>query len=178
MLSNMAYQTNLYTTQKNVKSINTDAKELEQLTGVYLRMGLVKMPNQRSYWETFSVYTGVSSIFSRKRFETLMSSIHFVDNNSVTEETKKNKKKTKDKLWKSRSWISSLRQNFLEISPEKFNAVDEIMVPFKGKSILRQHMPKKPHKWGFKIWGRSDVSGLLYDFDICQGKSNKKFQVI
>ena len=29
----MAYQTNLYTTQKNVKSINTDAKELEQLTG-------------------------------------------------------------------------------------------------------------------------------------------------
>ena len=95
MLSNMAYQTNLYTTQKNVKSINTDAKELEQLTGVYLRMGLVKMPNQRSYWETFSVYTGVSSIFSRKRFETLMSSIHFVDNNSVTEETKKNKKKQK-----------------------------------------------------------------------------------
>ena len=55
----MAYQTNLYTTQKNVKSINTDAKELEQLTGVYLRMGLVKMPNQRSYWEIFSVYTGV-----------------------------------------------------------------------------------------------------------------------
>ena len=178
MLSNMAYQTNLYTTQKNVKSINTDAKELEQLTGVYLRMGLVKMPNQRSYWEIFSVYTGVSSIFSRKRFETLMSSIHFVDNNSVTEETKKKQKKTKDKLWKSRSWISSLRQNFLEISPEKFNAVDEIMVPFKGKSILRQHMPKKPHKWGFKIWGRSDVSGLLYDFDIWQGKSNKKFQVI
>ena len=52
------------------------------------------------------------------------------------------------------------------------------MVPFKGKSILRQHMPKKPHKWGFKIWGRSDVSGVLYDFDICQGKSNKKFQVM
>ena len=84
MLSNMAYQTNLYTTQKNVKSINTDAKELEQLTGVYLRMGLVKMPNQRSYWEIFSVYTGVSSIFSRKRFETLMISIHFVYNNRVT----------------------------------------------------------------------------------------------
>ena len=96
----MAYQTNLYTTQKNVKSINTDAKELEQLTGVYLRMGLVKMPNQRSYWETFSVYTGVSSIFSRKRFETLMSSIHFVDNNSVTEETKKNKKKNKRQTMK------------------------------------------------------------------------------
>ena len=49
MLSNIVYQTNLYTTQKNVKSINTDAKELEQLIGVYLCMGLVKMPNQLSY---------------------------------------------------------------------------------------------------------------------------------
>ena len=47
MLSNMAYQANLYSAQKNVESINTDAKELEQLIGVYLRMGLVKMPNQR-----------------------------------------------------------------------------------------------------------------------------------
>ena len=32
MLSNMAYQANLYSAQKNVESINTDAKELEQLT--------------------------------------------------------------------------------------------------------------------------------------------------
>ena len=51
MLPDMAYQPNLYSTQKNVKSINTSTKELEQLIGVYLRMGLVIMSNQRSYWE-------------------------------------------------------------------------------------------------------------------------------
>ena len=45
----MAYQTNLYTTQKNVKFINTDTKELEQLIGVYLLMGLVKMSKKHSY---------------------------------------------------------------------------------------------------------------------------------
>ena len=49
-LSKMAYQRSLYTTQKKVKSINTEANELDQLIGVYLRirMGLVKMPNQSS----------------------------------------------------------------------------------------------------------------------------------
>ena len=47
------------------------------------------MPNQRSYWETFPGYTSVSSLVSRKRFENVMSLIYFVDNNSVTEETKK-----------------------------------------------------------------------------------------
>ena len=39
----MAYQTNLCTTQKNVKSITNDTKQLQQLIGLYLRMGLVKM---------------------------------------------------------------------------------------------------------------------------------------
>ena len=140
MLSNMAYQANLYSAQKNVESINTDAKELEQLIGVYLRMGLVKMPNQLSYWKTFSGHTSVSSIFSRERFVTLMSLIHFVDNNSVTEETK-----NFDRLWKLRPWVFSLRGSFLKVSPKELNAVDGIMAPYKGKSILRQYMPKNPH---------------------------------
>ena len=48
------------------------------------------------------------------------------------------------------------------------------MVPFKGKSLLRQYMPKKPQKWEFKLRGRSGVSGFLYDFDIYQGKVNKE----
>ena len=90
MSSKLAEQKNLYATKKSVKSINAEANELKQLIGAYLRMCLIKMPIQRSYWETFSGYSSISSIFSRKRFETLMSSIQFVNNNSVTAETKKN----------------------------------------------------------------------------------------
>ena len=40
------------------------------------------------------------------------------------------------------------------------------MVPFKDKSLLRQYMTAKPHKWGFKLWGHSGVSGFLYDFSV------------
>ena len=47
------------------------------------------------------------------------------------------------------------------------------MVPFKGKSYLRQYLPSKPRKWGFKLWGRAGVSGFLYDFDVYSGKSNE-----
>ena len=50
-----------------------------------------------------------------------MSSIHIVDNNSVTEETKQIYR-----LWKLHLSISNLRGDFLEVSPEEFNAVDEI----------------------------------------------------
>ena len=48
------------------------------------------------------------------------------------------------------------------------------MVPFKGKSFLKQYMPNKPHKWGFKMWGRSGISGFLYDFDLYQERSQTK----
>ena len=69
---------------------------------------------------------------------------------------------------------SNLQGNFLEVSPEEFNAVDEIIVPFKGKLLLCQYMPKNPHKWDFKVWGRRGVFGFLSDCDIYRGKSNKK----
>lgn len=32
---------------------------------------------------------------------------------------------------------------------------------------------KKLHKYGFKNYGQSDVSGFLYDFDLHQSCSNK-----
>ena len=70
-----------------------------------------------------------------------MSSIHIVDNNSVTKETKQI-----DRPWKLHLSISNLRGDFLEVSPEEFNAVDEIMILFKRKSILQQNMPKKSNK--------------------------------
>ncbi|XP_065639331.1 piggyBac transposable element-derived protein 3-like [Hydra vulgaris] len=48
------------------------------------------------------------------------------------------------------------------------------MVAFKGRSFLKQYVPNKPNKWGFKLWGRCGVSGYLYDFDLYQGKEIKK----
>lgn len=48
------------------------------------------------------------------------------------------------------------------------------MVAFKGKSSLKQYIRGKPHPVGFKIWGRAGSSGILYDFDVYQGKNGTK----
>ena len=74
----------------------------------------------------------------------------------------------KHKLWKLRPWFESLRTNFLQIPLKEFQSIDEIIVPFIGRSCLKVYMPKKPHKWGFKLGGRSDSDGFPYDFDLCQ----------
>lgn len=50
-------------------------------------------------------------------------------------------------------------------------SIDECMVKFKGRCSLKQYMPKKPIKKGFKIWARCDAkTGYLYQFQIYTGK--------
>lgn len=44
------------------------------------------------------------------------------------------------------------------------------MIRFKGRSSIRQSMPNKPIKRGYKVWVRSDSSGFMCDFKIYTGK--------
>ena len=55
-------------------------------------MGLIKIPNQQSFWKEDLSYTGVLSVLSRNWFETLIWTIHVVDNLSVDAETKEDNK--------------------------------------------------------------------------------------
>lgn len=80
-----------------------------------------------------------------------------------------------DKIWKIRPWIDQFHTQCLKVTPEEHNAIDEMMIPFKGSfSGIKQYMKGKPHKWGFKIWARAGQSGLLYDFDVYQGRGGNR----
>ena len=92
-------------------------------------MGIAKMPNQRSFWEEDLSYTGVLSVLSRNQFETLIWTIHVVENLSLDP-----KRKEDDKLWKIRPRLENLWHNFRKMYPEEFNSVNEIMIPYMGKS--------------------------------------------
>lgn len=50
MTNELVEQTNLYSVQKTGTSIKTNKEEIEQLIGMQLKMGIVKMPKYNSYW--------------------------------------------------------------------------------------------------------------------------------
>ena len=57
------------------------------------------------------------------------------------------------------------------MEPEVQQSVDEHMIKYKGRSIMRQHIKDKPIKWGFKMWyGRASKTSYLYEFDIYTGR--------
>lgn len=47
------------------------------------------------------------------------------------------------------------------------------MIRFKGRSLLKQYMPKKPIKRGNKVWMRCDESSNASQFDIYVGKTKE-----
>ena len=63
-------------------------------------------------------------------------------------------------------------------NPRMENAVDEAMIPFKGRSSLKQYMPKKPVKRGFKVWVRADsFNGYICEFMVYVGKEGGRTEV-
>ncbi|CAB4018038.1 zinc finger BED domain-containing 1-like, partial [Paramuricea clavata] len=89
-----------------------------------------------------------------KRFLKLVTLLHFVDNNAITDEEKKGR------LWKLRPWLDATRQNFLQIPPKECQSIDEIIIPFKGRSCLKVYMPKKPHGKNFKDFADNYFSSV------------------
>ena len=77
------------------------------------------------------------------------------------------------KLGKVRPIIDAVREQFLRAyDPHQQSSIDEAMIAFKGRSTLKQYVPKKPIKRGFKAWVRADaVTGYVCDFNIYTGKT-------
>ena len=102
---------------------------------------------------------------SRNRFEDILAILHFNDNMQCPRDKDDPKY---DRLYKLLPLVSYLRKKFEDsVGSETCQAIDEQMVPFKGKHGGKVYMPKKPYKWGFKLWCRAGISGYIYDFDVC-----------
>ena len=175
LLTNLVDQTNLYSVQKCAVSINTTKDELEQFLGIYILAGIVKMPSYRMYWQNSTRYAPIADVMSRNRFEKLKRFLHINNNDNM----KPREDPSHDKLFKIRPFIDYIKKKFQNIEHEEYNSVDEILIPFKGHSALKQYIKSKPHKWGIKLFARAGSSGIIYDFEVYVGKGtlNKKSEL-
>ncbi|KAG7517171.1 hypothetical protein JOB18_000766 [Solea senegalensis] len=70
MIEALTQNTNEYSFQTHAASVKTTAKEIEKMFGMYLKMGL----------ETETQYSPVADVMPRNRFQSLLTSLHFVNN--------------------------------------------------------------------------------------------------
>lgn len=135
-------------------------------------MGFHKLPSIRHYWSTnpnFHV-SRIAEIFSLKRFLNILRYLHINNNQNMQTDRKH---PDFDKLYKVRPLVSSLQETFAKaFCPGRNLSVDESMIRFKGRSSIKQYMPMKPIKRGFKVWVCACSStGYVCNFQIYEGKS-------
>ena len=59
---------------------------------------------------------------------------------------------SRDRLSKVRSFLTDLQARFAaQFVPSEFVAIDECMIPFKGRWRGKQYIRAKPVKWGIKV---------------------------
>ncbi|KAF5281761.1 hypothetical protein FQR65_LT14556 [Abscondita terminalis] len=170
LIDHVVTQTNLYSVEKTGISVNTNKEEIEQFIGCQILSGVVKMPSYRMYWAESSRYSPIADIMSRNRFDKLRNFLHLNDNSQLN--TRNDPEY--DKLFKIRPIIEAIRANLRKIEPEEHNSIDEIIIPFKGRSSLKQFVKNKPHKWGIKMFARASSNGIIHDFEIYVGKGTVK----
>lgn len=167
MLEHIIEQSNLYSVQVDPeKPLQLTLPELEQFIGTVMYMSLIVLPRRRLYWSSAFRTHQVSDVISRDRWEEVKTNIHFNDNSQMPPYDDPNR----DKLYKLRPLVNMLLNKFRNIPLDHMLCVDEQMVPFKGISSLRQYMPKKPNKWGYKIFVLCDDKGIVYNFEVFTGK--------
>jgi len=173
ILDLIVYQTNLYAYQIKMKTgksyIPTDTNEIMTFLGMNILMGIKRDPSYRDYWSTcLDLHDDyISSLMTVNRFGWLLSSLHLNDNSVMA----KRGETDYDKLYKVQPFLKKIKDNFQKYYlPHKIIAVDESMIKFKGRSTLKQYMPKKPIKRGYKVWSLADKHGYLWNFDLYTGK--------
>lgn len=169
-LQNICDQTNLYSTQKTGTSVNTSVQEIEQFLGIHVMSGIVRVPSYKMYWQQSTRFAPIADTMSRNRFDKLRNFMHINDNSKMIPTDNPNH----DKLFKVRPFLESFLENIKKIEPEEHNAVDEMIIPFKGRSKLKQYIKNKPHKWGIKMFARAGSSGIVYEIEVYVGKGTVK----
>ena len=169
----LADQTNLYARQTppgaSYKWYDTNENEMKLFIGMLLAMGIHRLPQLEDYWSSHSLLgaKGIVSGMSWRRFRVLLSCLHIADNSCAIPRGQPGH----DKLHKVRPLLDILQSNISKCyHPHREVAVDEAMVGFKGRSTLKQYMPMKPTKRGFKIWCLCDsTNGFTYRIEIYTG---------
>jgi len=165
MYQKIVFESNLYAEQHNIL-LNTNIEELKAFLGLLIYMGYHELPSIRLYWSNDPNFycDRVAQVMSVKRFLKLLRCIHLNDNSKMPQR----QSQEFDKLFKICPLVSHLQEIYKTIyKPSRYLAVDESMVAFKGRSSMKQFMPLKPIKRGFKVWALADSqSGFLLNFDV------------
>ncbi|XP_049809536.1 piggyBac transposable element-derived protein 4-like [Schistocerca nitens] len=163
-------QSHRYSVQCNPdRPIDLSCDDIKKFIGICLVMSIVHVPNTRDYWGEVTGTHLIKTTMTVNQYEQIRKFLHFNDNSAMIPRGEKGH----DRLFKIRPIIELMRSRFQTIPVEECVSVDEQICSTKARSCLKQYMPNKPHKYGYKLFVISGISGYAHDFEIFTGDENE-----
>ncbi|KRZ80633.1 hypothetical protein T10_3629, partial [Trichinella papuae] len=125
LLSHITLETNHKANQCLYVSLAATEAEMEVLTGMLIKIGIISMPRYCMYWSNQTRVDAVANCMSRNRFEALLPAA-------------------------SGKHPSDLFRR----KPEELKSEDEHIIPYKGRCKMKYYNLRKLDKWGLKLPSR------------------------
>ena len=175
VLESIVKQTLLYAASKGGGDFTEFyLEELQAFIGINIAMGLLKLPQVKDYWCTNDIISTpwFASIMPRDRFFKIMRYLHLADSSLQ----KKIGQPGYDALYKIRPLIDHLSAVFpTYYQPNREISIDEMMIGTRCRVSFLQYLPKKPCKFGVKVWVLAEAkTGYVIGFQIYTGKTSSE----
>lgn len=154
--------------------VNCTLGEILCWFGMVQLMACFPLPQTKYYFNGMrSKFVGMpkmTDIMSQNRWEQIKRFLHLANNRLA----KARDHPQFDRLFHVRKILTKLNQTFSEhYQLGAHVSVDESIVPFKGRTHMKQYCKDKPHKWGVKIWCLCCAdTGYFYSFAPYAGKGS------
>ena len=151
--------------ENEVRWDDVTTTELRAFIGCVICMGIVQLKDTKQYWCDDIGPAIIRRSFARNRFLSLLANFH------ISERPPDDQPST-DRLHKVRELAERVGRRFTTaFYPSQWLSIDEAMVGFKGRSVMKQYIPAKTSPTGFKIWMLVDCeTNYVVKFEIYPGK--------
>lgn len=145
-------------------------EEIKAFLGLTITMGIIRLPTLHMYWRSDGLFAlkRFGDVMPRDRFKQIKRYFHLADRDRQPARDSPNY----DLLYKVKRLLDTVIPKFKEMYKVNKNlAIDEAMIPFKGRLSIKQYIKAKPHKWGIKSWVLSESeTGYVDNFQIYKGR--------
>lgn len=162
-------ESNKYAIQKNPNFTEVvTLLELRKFLGILIFTSVYHYPSVRSYWSNKAKFEPIARTMNRNRFDKIRQIFHMNDDTKhlPPDHTQH------DRLHKVRPVLDHLNKKFVSVPFDHRLSLDEQMCATKIQHFLKQYLPNKPHKWGFKLYVLCSLSGYAYSFEVYSGAKN------
>jgi hypothetical protein len=169
LLQHICEESLRYSLQKNVnKPFEITETDLKRYLGICIMTSICIVPDIRQYWSENLENNVIKNTMTVNKFEKIRQFLHFCNNDIYIPRGQPGH----DRSFRIRTVLETLKKRFQTVPLEESLSVDEQLCATKGRHYMKQYMPMKPHKWGYKLFILAGVSGFAYNIEIYSGQEN------